>query len=71
MVDSPEDRLTETESQIVMVFTPHFGLIFMNRGVQGNTNQENTLFQRKMSCPGRDSTHDTLLTRQSTLPIEL
>ena len=51
MVDSPEDRLTETESQILMVFTPHFGLIFMNRGVQGNTNQENTLFSKENELP--------------------
>ena len=29
------------------------------------------LFQEKRSCPGWDSTHDTLLSRQSALPTEL
>ena len=41
------------------------------RQVHSNTNQDNFFFKGKRSCPGWDSTHDTLLSRQSALPTEL
>ena len=41
------------------------------RQVHSNTNQDNTFFKGKWSCPGWTRTHDTLLSRQSALPTEL
>ena len=38
---------------------------------QSNTNQDNSLFKGKRSCPGGTQTHDTPLTTQSALPTEL